>query len=431
MTEFTSLDELLRALPGDAPAIGIVVAPSLRAGLLAALTTTDRHVICVPGDPGIQSPAPVGAIRTAESWRDALLVELRREQSAAQERVAVAREQGGTPDPFDRDVAGWLAAGLCDLFADKITGESFLTGVFARLAADAANANFVESDFLRPDGIRFLEACRPAQAMLTKLSLASTSQFRALAVRLMNQMKSNLAVCSIVVVGESETEVRERLPELATLFRLVEMAPAIRPAIVEDLERLLDDLRLASAQTELFRQRGLANVEAPEEIKAELATLLAAAGIAYDTAQHLLERGQTALATVRQSLAAAFQRWFADQLASIDAEWFLRQDPEWDFLDVTRYMDGVREILLRTDDTAIKLPATEAEFVSVEKFIASLKDLDDQWRTHLWTQVEEGMAFDAAVAAGGAPLEMLTEGVEWWLKKENRDWKKYRIVRGD
>ena len=39
------------------------------------------------------------------------------------------------------------------------------------------------------------------------------------------------------------------------------------------------------------------------------------------------------------------------------------------------------------------------------------------------------MAFDAAVEARGASLDLLTDGVKWWLAEENRDWANYRIVR--
>ena len=63
---------------------------------------------------------------TPEEYRDQLIAQLREEQRGAQQRVAQAKEQGIAPEPFDRDVAGWLADGLCDLLADKITGESFL-----------------------------------------------------------------------------------------------------------------------------------------------------------------------------------------------------------------------------------------------------------------------------------------------------------------
>lgn len=134
-----------------------------------------------------EKPTPVE--RSMDTWREGFISGLREEQLAAAARVGSAKQSAETPDSFDRDVAGWLAAGLVDLLADKVTGAIFITpprGIFARLAAGEVDAQFNVADFLRPAGLRFMEAGRAAQSMLTKLSLASTSQFRDAAVRLAN-----------------------------------------------------------------------------------------------------------------------------------------------------------------------------------------------------------------------------------------------------
>ncbi len=503
ITDCSSPDDLaLRIVESGAKGIGIVAASSIRRAMLDALATrlseSHRRVVRVPADlsaggfldflertlgdllPAV--PKTPELPTTPEGWRDRVIAELCDEQRAAQDRVAVAKQQGGVADPFDRDVAGWLAAGLCDLFADRITGESFLLsgkGAFARLAADAPNARFTEADFLRPEGIKFLEASRPAQSMLTKLSLASTGQFRAAASRLINVILDRMAIpkqvpflerlanalhergerlilssenpslagaagsmpVQWIVAGQDESSLRAALADDAVFFRYVEAPPPVvevipRPAILDDLRRLLDDVVAAIARIRLFQQHGLlpSDVAAASEVnhlKEEIESCLAS-GITANEDQYwsVLDRGQTELATIQQTVNEAWHRWFVEQLADIDAEWFLQQDPNWNFLDVTKYMAEVRDILVQTD-ASIKLPANEEEFAGAQKFISALKDLDCKWRTWLWTPVEEGMAFDAAVAAGGAPLSMLTQGVRWWLKKENRDWKNYRIVRVD
>jgi hypothetical protein len=140
-------------------------------------------------------PAPAPAPVSKEELRDRLVTQLLQEQQRAQERVVAARQANTTPEPLDRDAAGWLAKGLADLLADPITAHAFLIegkGAITRLAEREAASGFVENDFLRPDDIRFLEASRPAQTMLTKLSLASTNQFRAAAATLMNRVVGQL-----------------------------------------------------------------------------------------------------------------------------------------------------------------------------------------------------------------------------------------------
>jgi hypothetical protein len=452
-----SLDDLTHLIVrGDAPRVGIVADPSLHLSLIEALSArlanANWHTVGLPLD--LQgddlsthlatilpySPfAPAQVRATSEAWRDDLSIELRREQVAAQERIAAAKQQGAAVDPFDRDVAGWLAAGLCDLFADKFTGESFLKGAFARLATDSS-AIFVEADFLRPDGIRFMEAGRPAQSMLTKLSLASTTQFRAAAVRLVNQLKNRLKSTvremhhkRVVFVGTNEAQLRELLTDDAPFFRYIEQ-PAVVPSVFAgERERILTNLKRTNEQLRLFVKRRLFVIDGAdlERNLVDAENKLAVSPIDEDAERQSLDNAHAELVSAQQSLQIVWQRWFAEQLAGIDAEWFLRQDPDWDFLDVPQYMDGVRDILLRTEDTAIKLPANEDDFAAAEKFIAALRELDRRWRSQLLSPVEDGMAFDAAVAAGGAPLDLFTKDIEWWLKTENKDWSKYRIVRVD
>lgn len=252
ITEFTSLEDLTRAvLAESAPQVGVVVDEALRAGIAEALTValqnSPRRLIDLPAEPELPSTAK----RTPEDWRDQLIAELRTAQAAAQERSAAAKQQGLAADPFDRDVAGWLAAGLCDLFADKTTGEFFRVGIFNRLVSDPS-ARFVEADFLRPDGIKFLEAGRPAQSMLTKLSLASTTQFRAAAVRLMNQIVDKLAVPApqaTVVVSSNEEELRQIVGNDAVFLRYVE-APVALPEVPTEVQFPPADAELPPAEVE-------------------------------------------------------------------------------------------------------------------------------------------------------------------------------------
>jgi hypothetical protein len=456
IVECASIDDLARrVVRQEASRVGIVVDPPHQLPVIEALAgrleDPDWRVTGVPADlPDADwltflasnlpktLPAPSPREATPEASRDDLLAELRRAQVAAQERIAVAKQQGANADPFDRDVAGWLAAGLCDLFADRITGESFLEGAFARLATDPV-ACFVEADFLRPDGLRFMDAVRSAQSMLTKLSLASTNQFRAAAVRLMNQLKSNVEAGAaaahpkrVVFVGTREDQLRELLSDDAALFRYIEK-PAVAPSFFGDeRERVLADWQRTSEQLRLFQQHGLLASEHPDAASlGEAAKLLAATAPDEVAEPKRMDDVQARLAAAQRSLVVAWRRWFAEKLADIDAEWFLRQDPKWDYLDVPRFMDGVRGLLLETDGASLRLPASEADFEGAETFIAALKKLDREWRTRPSSPDEEGMAFDAAVAAGGAPLDLFTGGVEWWLNKENKDWHKYRIVRVD
>lgn len=473
--DLASVPELVRVVDAnEASTVGIIASTSSRAVLLAALTDhfsdLNRRVVHVPTDQLIAElkaslpewfAEPAEPRTSPDSWRDDLSTELRKTQAAAQERTVIARQQGGNADPFDRDVAGWLAAGLCDLFADKITGESFLNGVFRRLVENPASARFTEADFLRPDGLKFLEAARSAQSMLTKLSLASTGQFRAAAVRLTNDLLGKLsnptpqipeavilvenvdslsgwnvpASVRLFVFDADEARLRERLSDQTVLVRFAEQPTENQLADRAELELILADLQSGASRIALFQQHGLLVPDAPDlviiqDLIAETSRLQTETTISHDVVVAIRERAAVVLESTHKALNDAWQRWFAQQLNGIDAEWFLRQDPEWDFLDVPEYMEGAREVLLNPVASA-RLPVNETDFETAKELIAGLHDLDRQWRGHPWTPIEEGMAFDAAVAAGGAPLNMYTKGVRWWLKKENRDWKKYRIVRVD
>jgi len=169
---------------------------------------------------------PTAAV-SKEELRDRLIARLRAEQQEAQARVASGKQQGTSPAPVDRDVAGWLAAGLADLFSDPITAKQFLNdskGIIARLAGQLSDGSplsrFAESDFLRPADIRFMEATRPAQTMLTKLNLASTNQFRVAAAELMNRIVDTLAptpqpaiesVAPIWLIDDAEAGIFEKL----------------------------------------------------------------------------------------------------------------------------------------------------------------------------------------------------------------------------
>ena len=193
--------------------VGILVTGEVRAALFDSLTEllarekrrivrildSDHLAVLRQSFGDLPTPIPTPTARTSAEWRDVLVAGLREEQQSAQERVAAAKAIEVPIDPFDRDVSSWLAAGLRDLFDDPITAASFLIegkGIFARLAAGVTEVRFAESDFLRPDGIRFLEAGRPAQSMLTKLTLASTSQYRVAAARLLNRVLEQINLLS-------------------------------------------------------------------------------------------------------------------------------------------------------------------------------------------------------------------------------------------
>lgn len=135
-----------------------------------------------------------------------LIDQLQKESQEAQARIAQAKQEEIAPNSHDRDVAGWLAKGLGDLFSDPITREQFLLdekGIIAVLAEQistgANRSRFSESDFLRPDNLRFAEASRPAQMMVTKLTLASMNQFRIAAAELMNRVVDAAAPFSEIV----------------------------------------------------------------------------------------------------------------------------------------------------------------------------------------------------------------------------------------
>jgi hypothetical protein len=429
-------EELARVIIERRPAhIGVFIEASRVGKLFDSISEIlTREGVFVGRAEGLGGP-PINVPATAIDWRDRLIVELRTEQQAAQLRLSAARESGSAADANDRDVAGWLAAGLCDLLADPITGEVFLKsgGVLARLAGDA-EARFAESDFLRPDGIRFLEASRPAQVMLTKLSLASTSQFRSAAARLVNGVLERHSVVpersilvdaaadsgalaalhsapratQLIVAIANEESLPEQLRQSLQMVRFVEAVPAVPAPLAAALTALHDD----QARAEMFIRWGLIRAE---ELPADIP-----AKEDVEIVEELRERLHT-------RLVDAWRGWFARQLATFDAEGFLSHEGIAGLAD---YVEAA-QAQWGGDAADLALPATDADFAAAEKVIADLRRLELEWRTLANTPVEEGMAFDAAVEAGRAPLDLLTEGVEWWLREENRDWSRYRIVRSD
>ena len=186
-----------------------------------------------------------------------LLERLTEAQQAAQARVAEARAANVPVDAFDRDVATWLAAGLRDLLNDAVTGASFTatgTGIIDRVNRDP-DTRFEESDFLRPDGIRFLEAGRAAQSMMTKLNLSSTNQYRVAAARVMNALLAQpLAASPSELVPEeplaaSPLEAVPEIPVMATpqaaeidWFADLDCEWVLREGLIPDQERLLQRL---------------------------------------------------------------------------------------------------------------------------------------------------------------------------------------------
>ncbi len=397
-------------------------------------------------------------------YRDRLIAGLRTEQEAAKYRVDAAKQQGASPDAADREVATWLATGLCDLLADPITGESFVKsgrGVIARLASGEPEARFAEADFLRPDGIRFMEAGRAAQSMLTKLSLISTNQFRAAAARLLNsivEVKKGVRTlstarsamilndvdegggkgpdtffdpsapapiilvedaaildgfaigaqpCSLIVASADESALRKVLPASAVIYRYEEP----RPAVVESpgptqpvVDRLAAEFQEECARARLFVERGVL-AELPETVHQDAS--------------------EPALHALRQALTLAWQHWFAQKLADFDAEWFLAFE-EFEMFGAT--IAAIQDAWQSSGAVGVPLPSSGRDFELAEKIFAEFRRLEKEWSIYFRTPVDEGIAFDAAVAAGAA-CSTFHQGVEWWLRTENRDWSRYRIVR--
>jgi hypothetical protein len=506
--------EMAQIIEGTAAVrIGIVAAAARRAELFDALvdllSRPGRHVwrfstgqVAEDLERRLADQAPPAAKPAAPSlapteWRERILAGLLEEQNQAQQRLATVKEQGQPADAVDREVAGWLAAGLRDFLADPITSASFLVagkGSISRIAAGDATARFTESDFLRPDGIRFMEASRPAQTMLTKLSLASTNQFRVAAARLLNRILDRLAT---PVLTEDEplpnrlaTHLRERKEEIIVLcvepcawmslnrfvdfpeapirfvataddesafqsqerfaiYRLAEPkapAPTVpdwRPELIAKYERLAQSFQREAATVALLSEHQVVRQdELPELIDVErrLAMLspieMAGDGERESLATKLGEI-EPVLAALHQALCSAWQAWFARQLAGLDAEGMLQhmmaiENGESPFVEALSgresALQALHEAWANGQRVATATPRSAAEWTVAEEVVASLERLNQQTKEHL-AREDEGTAFDAAVAAGGAPMDQLTEAVIWWLKQENRDWEKYRIVR--
>ncbi len=435
-----------------ASAIGIVVSADECALLFNALESllarTNRKVVRVaPGEAVSDRLAPKPAPRevpslTPPEWQERLIAELREEQQRAQQRVQESKQAGAAPDPLDRDIASWLAAGLGDLLGDPITGAAFMVlgkGAIARLAKGEPGARFSKTDFLRPDGIRFMDASRPAQSMLTKLSLSSTNQFRVAAAQLMNRIVDRLAgseaetvtpasasgvllvenamslagfahresAITLVVAAPEESSLLNALPATTMLYHYgapVAEIPHLQ-APVKEVDLLGAAFEAEVARARLFIDRGVIN-ELPQAATEE--------------------RSSPALKSLRETLARAWTRWFSTRLADFDAERFLSFE---EFDAFTRTVAFIQDSWQAASEIRPPMPATDRDFDLAESIFLELRRLEREWNIVFSTPVEQGMAFDAAVEAGGAPLDMLTEELKWWLRQENKDWDKYRIVR--
>jgi hypothetical protein len=465
------LAEYVRAHPSAL--VGVVtdaaeIAP-LFDSLAEQLAATDWRIVRVPENVSaddvvarlaatfavISAPAPRPG-GTLADWRERLFAGLRNEQLAAQARLVTAKQQGAEPAPIDRDVAGWLAAGLIDLLGDPITGAAFVksgTGVIARIAAGDVDVQFAEADFVRPEGIKFLEAARPAQMMLTKLSLASTNQFRAAAARLMNRVLDSLLVpvhavsealqaeesvvlienpaalgdgssfislparCRLVVAALDEAAIPLALRDRVLLVSYAEVL--VRPVATRPIESELDSalraFQIERQRAEVFMQRDMLRAkDLPDNLESVLAS--GDAGIISECS-----------ADLRARLAAVWRQWFVTQLADLDAEGLLAHtkissDDEFTEAVLAHFGD---------DNARLPLPLIDADIAVAEQVIADLQQRQNFGQTESRASAEEVIAFDEAVAAGGAPLEMLTDAVKDWLREEKRDLTRYRIVRID
>ena len=450
LPSFSDPSDVARFIEGH-NLVGILVAAEKRESLFASLAeflagpkrrilrlaAVHQLAILQESVDDLLTPPPAIS-RSAIEWRDVLIAGLRVEQQSAQERIAAAKTVDAPIDSFERDVASWLAAGLRDLFEDEITGASFLAdgkGVFARLSSGVSAVRFIESDFLRPDGIRFLEASRPAQSMLTKLTLASTNQYRVAASRLLNR------ILELIDAPRAEAPLVQRLAQTLTdrgeeLILLMEEAGP--PEAYDWLRDVASPIRVIVAITEgniLPIQAALLRyADAP--IAPILPDPAAREYLAEKTrAELFIQRGllrredvSEEVGEIRQRLADVWRKWFTGQLEDFDAEGFLTHEEE--VATLARHIAAVTRIWEKSE-VALRMPENEQDFADADRAIAEIRRLDRQWRVRNCTPIEEGMAFDAAVAAGGAPLDMLTEGVRWWLRNENKDWEKYRIVRID
>jgi hypothetical protein len=407
---FSTPAELARIVENTASApIGLVVSPEQCATLFDALealvsgigrkvTRIARCALAV--DRMMLSPKPPeNPAFTPSEWRERFIAELREEQRRAQQRVQEYKQTGTTPDPSDRDTASWLAAGLCDLLGDPITGASFLIpgkGAIARLATGDSEARFAETDFLRPETIRFMEAGRAAQSMLTKLSLSSTNQFRVTAARLMNRIVDRLAEArtetvshptlpeillvedaellanfvpgeftgGLVVAGADDDLLRKRLPASALLYRYAEPVGAI---IEPELPAVEIDPLTAAFETEAARAR-----------------LFVGHGVLTELPQAVFEtRSESALSSLRNALARAWRQWFSVRLADLDAERFVSFEK---FSRFARTIALLQDSWKSACEVSLPVPVNARDFDLVESIIAELHQLQREWSIELFLE---------------------------------------------
>ena len=309
------------------------------------------------------APPPPPAVSFA-----ALLTELQKQQQAAQSRVAEARQQNLSPDPFDRDAGTWLAAGLRDLLDDPIAGASFRaapSGIFSRLNADPAT-RFSEADFLRPDGIRFMEASRAAQSMLTKLTLSSTNQYRLAAARLANRAVEELTRPASVVAAE-------------LLF--VIFTGDLTLLEVGKLDDSIGLLALARTQADLPNQLTPVRIAIPDPTRSH-------------------------------------DPWDVDFINRLDCEGLLRSLA---LPDHQRLVERLHEAWASGQVPFAFCPRTIAEANVAEEVCADLQALI--------VPDMEVPSFSALVDSGYATLELIADDLPDWLLAQVDDLREYRIVR--
>jgi hypothetical protein len=332
------------------------------------------------------------APQSPDEWRAAVIAGLQERKQQALIRVAAARDAGAVPDPFDRDVAGWLASGLVDLLEDPVTGESFRrpSGAFERLAIDA-NASFTEADFTRPADLRFLEAARPAQAMMTKLSLASTSQYREAAARLANRVLAERTKENVVFLDD----------------------PAQRHAVSPNVERLVGIGEAFAAWPNVCRF---------DDAPAPLNPM-------FIIEQALREEGILADGGESVEIEQAWRTWFAAQLDQFNSDELLLIE---EFTEFEPLIERTRQEWGNDQVPVLKLPTSRADVQRVKAFFARIKEMRDMERLINTDYAEMAIwRFDQAIKAGTATLDLLEPETWEMLEQQGRDLSRYRIVYED
>jgi len=373
---------------------------------------------------------------TPEELQTRLCGALREEQRLAQERVAGAKQQGQSPNPVDRDTAGWLAQGLVDLFNDPITSEMFLKGILVRAGADLANTRFTEKDFLRPDGLRFLEAGRSAQSMLTKLNLASTAQYRAAAAALVNRALDTLVTPTpIVLLVEDERSLRgwtsaadqffalvedeATVPMGYPYWKIVDTTPAVVPTVVVEeqppplpidpeirarLVEIKSRFTTLVEQVTLFHRHELLkprDVIRATAIETRVDALLNDEGaLRQESASaYPFKHQERLLALWKKKIANAWNRrlneWTVLDGDSSHREQFLPED------------DPFRMSLARLQEWRGREPVAEEELVEVEQAAVEFSSLKADLPARL--DDAEFRSFQAEAEAGGVPFDRLND----------------------